>query len=128
MLHLIERFKIQNVLLWVEKISMLVTAYITLGWPLPERRGKYFETGKIQNVGSESERGHPRVLIQLLATFVTFTFVDLESRFKICLKRIWNLTISGLSTYFFMLLHCDRIKCMDFICFFLLLLIIFCVV
>ena len=42
----------------------------------------------------------PRVLIQLAATFVTFTFVDLESRFKICFKRIWNLTISGLSTYF----------------------------
>ena len=61
---------------------MLVTAYITLGRPLPERRGIYFETGKMRHVGSESERGHPRVLIQLAATFVTFTFVDRESRFK----------------------------------------------
>ena len=62
---------------------MLVTAYITLGWPLPERRGNYFETGKMRNVGSESKRAYPRVLlIQLAAIFVTFTFVDLESRFK----------------------------------------------
>ena len=82
MLHLIKRFKIKNVLLWVEKISMLVTAYITLGRPLPERRGIYFETGKMRHVGSESQRRLPRVLIQLAATFVTFTFVDLESRFK----------------------------------------------
>ena len=80
---------------------MLVTAYITLGWPLPERRGNYFETGKMRNVGSESERGHPRVLIQLAATFVTFTSVDLESRFKICFKRIWNLTISVPYLFFY---------------------------
>ena len=39
---------------------MLFAVYvITQGWPLPKTRNSYFETGKIQNVGSTFERGHP---------------------------------------------------------------------
>ena len=82
---------------------MLVTTYITtLGWPLPERRDNYLETGKMQNVGSESEHWSPPssnsnggyiCYVHVCGSEITFQ--------NYVWKRIWNLTISGLATYFF---------------------------